>query len=145
LHPGGRLKHSGDHFVGQIAAEGLSDESIAQFHLVGEALQLGLDPLAVGDVRPGTDTLRRRAVLIVPDRKGILDPDVVPPLMPEAVLDGSSPGGDQLIEFGKRSLISSGWRCLVQNAVSSRISQGAYPITDFKLSLTNVQARLPNS
>ena len=35
--------------------------------------QLGLDPLAFGDVRPGTDSLLRLAFLIVNDLEAILD------------------------------------------------------------------------
>ena len=42
-----RLEHRVDHLVGQIAAEGLADEAVAQLDLLGEALQLGLDALAV--------------------------------------------------------------------------------------------------
>ena len=45
-----------------------------------------LNPLAIGDIRPGSNDLPRVAFPIGYDRKAILDPDMVSTSVPEAVL-----------------------------------------------------------
>jgi hypothetical protein len=57
-------------------------------------LQLGvclkcrlLGALAFADVRPGPNQLARMAVLVFDDLKAILDPDVVPVAVTEAILN----------------------------------------------------------
>ena len=92
----------------------------------GEPLQLGLDLLAVGNVRPGADQLLRLAFVVADGLEGILDPDVVAPPMPEAVFDRPLSLLDQLeAKSLKTRGASSGWRRFDQNFGSSRISHGA--------------------
>ena len=81
----GELEQSVDDLVGEIAAEGLANEAVAPFDVARDPLQLGLDLLAVGNVRPGADQLLRLAFVVADDLEGILNPDVVAPPMPEAV------------------------------------------------------------
>ena len=57
--------------------------------------QLCLDFLATSDVRPGADKLRRSARLVFDDPEGILNPNVVPVAMAEAILDRSPAVLDQ--------------------------------------------------
>ena len=58
---GGGVQQIRDHLVRQVAPKGLANEPVAQLDLRGEPLQLVLDSLAVGDVRPGPDEFRRMA------------------------------------------------------------------------------------
>ena len=66
------------------------DQVLQVVHERHALAQRVLDLLAVGDVRPGPDDLRRNAGIVTHDPESVLDPDVVPVPMPEPVLDGPS-------------------------------------------------------
>src|SRR5262245_39907218 len=81
-----------------------SDELLEVFHN-GQALPHGLlRPLNVGDIRPGPDDLQRTTRVVMHDLEGILDPEIVPSPMPEAVFDGPSSFFYQRIHFGEDPL-----------------------------------------
>jgi hypothetical protein len=62
-----------------------SDERLQVLH-DGHALSQGLFRLlAVGDIRPGPDELQRTTRVIMDDPESILDPNIGPVPMPEAV------------------------------------------------------------
>ena len=102
--PVGEFEHGRDHLVGEIAAERLADEAVAQLDLLGEALELGLDPLAVRHVRPGADDLLRLAVVVVRDGERVLDPDVVAVAMAETIFEAAAALADQPLQFGEHAV-----------------------------------------
>ena len=67
-------------------------------------LQLGLDPLAVGDVGPRADDLLRLAVVVVRDGEGVLDPDVMPVAMAEAIFEAAAALADQPLQLGEHPI-----------------------------------------
>ena len=96
-----RFEHGVDHLVGEIAPEGLPDKAVAQLHLLGEALQLGLDPLAVRHVGPRADDLPRLAGVIVRDGESVLDPNIMPVAMAETIFETAAALADQPLELGE--------------------------------------------
>src|SRR4029077_12963543 len=67
-------------------------------------LEVALGSLAIGDVRPGADDVLRPAFLVGHDREAVLHPDVMTAPVPEAVLDGPAPLGDQPFDLSKDAL-----------------------------------------
>ena len=81
----------GEHVV-EIVGDAAS-ELPDRFHLLGLA-QLGLEPLALGDVDPGAHHLHGVPRGVVAHAALVQDPAVRAVLMPEAVLDGELPRGE---------------------------------------------------
>src|SRR5262249_25432386 len=71
--------------------------------LFGKTLQLCFYSLAVRHVSPRADDLPRLAFVIARDRKGILNPNVVPVAMPKAVLQSPSALADQSIHVAENT------------------------------------------
>ncbi|WP_244534650.1 hypothetical protein [Hyphomicrobium sp. CS1GBMeth3] len=65
------------------------------FHLGVGLLKQILRHLALGYVCPGSDQLQRVSGLVVRDSEAVLDPDVMPVLVAETVVDGTTPALDQ--------------------------------------------------
>jgi len=97
-----------DESTGEIA-RGLGgvDDRRADGEQVLQALprvaEFGFDRLALGDVRPGADQLRRMPGFVLDHLEGVLDPNVVPVAMLKAVLDRSSSPLDQRAHFIENS------------------------------------------
>ena len=51
--------------------------------------------LALGNVGPRADKLERMAGVVIDDLEGVLDPNVMPVAVPEAIFDGSAAAPDQ--------------------------------------------------
>ena len=91
--------------LGGVDDGGTDGEQILQ--ALPRLAQLGLDGLALGDVGPGANQLRRSAGFVVDDPERVLDPDVMSVAMPEAVFDRSPAVLDQgahLLEDSRRVL-----------------------------------------
>ena len=120
---------------GAGADQGL--EVVHHRHALAERL-LGL--LAAGDVRPRADDLERPTLAVVDDPEGVLDPDVMPVAMAEAILDASRRLFRPAAPFPRRrAWHPRGCSRTVQKSLSSSISQEEKPMMRETFSLTKVQ------